>query len=161
MRLDNSDYFEYHDPSPDLRKAQKDHRQEALLKYRHFLSYDGLLMCLELNDLVDKQGKLRVEAHYTFLGKYLHPSKDSMRDLHERSNWHHGRPTIGMEYEYTQTARLLVSSYICYLLAGILDEFAGLFERAPQKYVAAANTQELRKNHSLCTGNHAIFLVYL
>jgi hypothetical protein len=145
MRLDSSDYFEYHEPSADLKKALKSYRLEAQLTYRHFLSYDGLLMCMELNDLVDKQSRLRVEAHYTFLGTFLHPSKDAMRDLHERSNWHHGRPTIGMEYQYTQTARLLASSYICYLLAGILDEFASLFEKAPKKYVENANTEELRE----------------
>ena len=113
MRLDNSDYFEFHDPSPDLRKAQKGFRLEALLKYRHFLSYDGMLMCLELNDLVDKQSKLRVEAHYTFLGKFLHPSKDAMRDLHERSNLHHGRPTIAWSMS---TRRLLGSSIILCML---------------------------------------------
>ena len=145
LRLDSSDYFEYHEQSADLKKALKSHRLEAQLKYRHFLSYDGLLMCMDLNDLVDKQGRLRVEAHYTFLGKFLHPSKDSMRDLHERSNWHSGRPTIGMEYPYTQAARLLASSYVCYLVAGILDEFASLFEKAPKKYVANANAEELRK----------------
>jgi hypothetical protein len=145
MRLDSSDYFEYHEPDADLKKVQKGHRLEAQLKYRHFLSYGGLLMCLELNNLVDKQSRLRVEAHYTFLGKFLHPSKDAMRDLHERSNWHHGRPTIGMEYDYTRTSKLLASSYVCYLLAGILDEFANLFEKAPKKYVASGNTEELRK----------------
>lgn len=144
MRLDESDYFEYYEPEDELKKALKGHRLEAQLKYRHFLSYDGLLMCLELNNLVNRRARLRVEAHYTFLGKFLHPWKNAFRDLHERSNWRGGRTAIGMEYPYTQTARLLASSYVCYLLAGMLDEFAGLFERAPKKYVANAHTESLR-----------------
>ncbi|WP_156893738.1 hypothetical protein [Actinokineospora enzanensis] len=144
MRLDEADYFEYYERPADLKKAMKGHRQEAHLKYRHFLGYDALVMCLELNGLIDEAVRHRLEAHYTFLGTFLHPTNNAVRDLHERSNWHSGTPMIGMEYDYTQTSRLLAYSYVCYLLAGILDELATLFESSPKKYIADPATAALR-----------------
>ena len=144
MRLDEDKYFDYYERPADLKKALKGHRQEAHLKYRHFLGYDALVMCLELNDLIDEASRRRLEAHYTFLGTFLHPTNDAMRNLHEHSNWHSGAPAIGMEYNYTQTARLLACSYVCYLAASILDELAALFESAPKKYVANPGTANLR-----------------
>lgn len=144
MRLNADDYFEYYERPADLRKALKGHRQEAQLAYQHFLSYDALVMCLELNDLLDEAGRRRLEAHYTFLGTFLHPTHDAMRNLHDRSNWHTHKTMVGMEYSYTQTARLLANTYVCHLVAGILDEFATFFEAASEEYVKDPSTADLR-----------------
>jgi hypothetical protein len=109
MRLDQSNYFEYYEPDAELKKALKGHRRDATFRYRNFLSYDGLLECLDLNDLINPEVLARLEAHYTFLGKFLHPTNDSMRDLYENSNVHLGKPWIGMNGIYSQTSRLLAS----------------------------------------------------
>ena len=51
---------------------------------------------------------------------------------------------VGMERPYTQVARLLANAYVCYLVAGYLDEFARLFETASAEYVRDPKTQHLR-----------------
>jgi hypothetical protein len=144
MRLKGEDYFEYYERDPETRKALKGHREDAALNYKFYLSYDGLLECLELNDIVDAAVISRIEAHYTFLGKFLHPTHNAARDLHDRNNWLSGSTRVGMDYPYSKVAVLLASLYVCYLVAGILDEAAGLIEAAPVKYIGRAGTEELR-----------------
>lgn len=144
MRLNDEDYFQYYDPGAAAKKARRTHQQETTFRYKHYLSYDALLQCLEINDLVTPAILARIEAHYTFLGKFLHPTHDAARDLHERSNVHDGTTAIGLGQRYTPAAKLLASLYVCYTVAGILSEIAGLFERAPGKYVKSAGTADLR-----------------
>jgi hypothetical protein len=55
MRLKDEDYFNYFLPDADLQKALKEHQEETSFKYKHYLSYDALLQCLELNDIADKE----------------------------------------------------------------------------------------------------------
>ncbi len=144
MRLRDEDYFVYHLPSSSVTKAQKKHRQDADFKYRHYLSYDALMQCLELNNIADKAAQTRIEAHYTFLGKYIHPTHDAARDLHQRNNWHRRQTILGFDQPYEKTAILLASLYVCFLLTGILEEIAGLLEKAPLRYISDAGTTELR-----------------
>lgn len=144
MRLKDEDYFVYRLPSSSVTEAQKRHRQETAFKYRHYLSYDALMQCLELNDIADKAVQTRIEAHYTFLGKYLHPTHDAARDLHQRNNVHRRQTILGFDQPYEKTAILLASLYVCSLLTGILEEIAGLLENAPPRYISDAGTTELR-----------------
>src|SRR6266568_1410593 len=144
MRLRDEDYFVYHLPSSSVTKAQKKHRQDADFKYRHYLSYDALMQCLELNNIADKAAQTRIEAHYTFLGKYIHPTHDAARDLHQRNNWHRRQTILGFDQPYEKTDNLLASLYVCFLLTGILEEIAGLLENAPLRYISDAGTTELR-----------------
>lgn len=65
MRLKDEDYSVYYEPPPELSKALKGQRSDAVHSYRHYLSYDALLQCLELNGLADKAVQARLEAHYT------------------------------------------------------------------------------------------------
>jgi hypothetical protein len=144
MRLDSADYFEYYERDPKLKKALKGHRAEARHRYQHYLSYDALLECLELNDIANSSVQTRIEAHYTFLGRYLHPTHDAARDLYERSNMHAGKPHIGMDGRYSSTARLLASAYVAHLISGILEEMCTLFEGAPARFVTSPATTDLR-----------------
>lgn len=144
MRLKDEDYFEYYELEPEAAKIMRGHQEEAVIRYRHYLSYDALLYCLELNDLTDASVTARIEAHYTFLGKFLHPTHQSARDLHDDSNIHSGGTAIGMGQRYAKLAVLLASLYVCYLVAGLMDEAAGLIENAPPNYVREAGTGELR-----------------
>jgi hypothetical protein len=145
LRLKDDDYFEYFELPADTKKAVRGHQDEAAIVYRHYLSYDGLLTCLELNDLVDRAAITRIEAHYTFLGQFLHPTNDAARRLHEDSNFHAGRPAIGMHSSYAKPACLLAALYVSYLVTGLLDEIARLHENAPTRYIADAGTGELRQ----------------
>ena len=145
MRLKDGDYFVYHQPGPELKKAAKGYRKEATRLYRHYLSYDGLIQCLELNDFFDDPAVARLEAHYTFLGQFLHPTHDAARILHERSNVHSGETSIGMRQEYSNAAVLLASLYVSYCIAGLLDEIANLVENGPPKYISDSATTSLRQ----------------
>lgn len=145
MRLDDSEYFEYYEPSPEMKRAQKEQRVNAIGLYRFYLSYDALLQCLELNDLVDTGAIARIEAHYTFLGKFLHPTHNAARLLHERSNVYDGGTAIGMDRAYAKNSVLLAALYVAYLLAGVLDEVAGFFDSAPKMYIEDAATSGLRR----------------
>ncbi len=141
MRLKDENYFQYFEPSPETKKADRGYRQEAASRYRHYLSYDALLQCLQINSMADLT---RIEAHYTFLGKFLHPTHNAARDLHEGHNVYSGTTAIGMDQEYSEVAVLLASLYACYIVAGLLDEVADLFERAPSRYMADPGTTGLR-----------------
>jgi hypothetical protein len=144
MRLKDEDYFVYCLPSASVIESHKKHRQETVFKYRHYLSYNALIQCLELNNIADKAAQTRIEAHYTFLGKYLHPTHDATRELHQRNNVHSLQTVLGFDQPYEKTAVLLASLYVCFLLAGMLEEIAGLLENAPPRYISEAGTTELR-----------------
>ncbi|WP_019970247.1 hypothetical protein [Mycobacterium sp. 141] len=144
LRLKDEEYFEYYPASGDERRMQKDRRREADNLYRFYLSYDALRVCLELNEILDDGGTALLEAHYTFLGKFLHPTHNAARELHANRNYLSGRAAIGMGKTYTKSATLLAALYVTYLLAGILDELVRFFEQAPKKYVDDAGTSELR-----------------
>lgn len=144
MRLKQGDYFEYIEYPSDTLEVLKGHQKDAVAVYRHYLSYDALLTCLELNGLVDHRAIARIEAHYTFLGQFLHPANNAARELHEHSNYYQGQPVIGMDTPYSPTARLLAALYVCYLVAGLLDEVAHLHENAPKAYIAEPGTDQLR-----------------
>jgi hypothetical protein len=144
MRLRAQDYFEYFEHEPETKKALKRHRSEARGNHRHYLAYSALLDCLELNGILDTGSEKRVEAHFTFLGQFVHPTHDAGRELHEGSNVHSGKPTIGMDGHYSSTATLLASVYCCYLVAGFLDELMGFFEKAPAMYMTDPATMDVR-----------------
>ena len=145
MRLKQGNYFEYFDYDPDAQKILKGHQQEAEATYKVYLPYDALLTCLEINDLVDAGAVARIEAHYTFLGQFLHPTHDAARELHDNSKYHEGKPAIGMNSPYKKSARLLAALYVCYLVAGVLEEIALAHENAPKKYIADPGTEDLRR----------------
>lgn len=145
MRLRDEDYFDYYEPPETVSEARSRFRREAAFSYRHYLSYDALLQCLLINDLVDDGAIKRIDAHYTFLGTFLHPTHDAARDLHERSNYHSGEPAIGKDSPYEESAALIASCYVAYLLAGFFDEISSLIEAAPPKYVKKAGTEDLRE----------------
>lgn len=144
MRLKDENYFQYYEPTPEMKRADRKHRLDQEARYRFYLSYDSLLQCLELNGLADDALQARIEAHYTFLGRFLHPTHNGARDLHKNSNVDDGQTRIGMGQVYAETAVLLACIYPCYILAATLEEVAGLFERAPAKYMADPGTAGLR-----------------
>jgi hypothetical protein len=57
----------------------------------------------------------------------------------------HGGTGLGLAQQYSKIAVLLAALYVCYLVAGLVDEAAGLLEGAPPRYVTRANTEELRR----------------
>ncbi len=144
LRLKVEKYFQYHELSPETKKADREYLRETESRYRHYLSYDALLQCLEINELADSAVLARIEAHYTFLGKFLHPTYNAARELHDRNNIYTGETAIGMRQPYSKIAVLLASLYACYLVAGLLDEAADLFERAPVKYMSEPGTSSMR-----------------
>lgn len=144
MRLTDEDYFEYHPSPASVAKAQKEHQQNLTFMYRHYLSYDALIQCLELNGIADKKAQAKIEAHYTFLGKYLHPTHDAARSLRQRNNWHSRQTILGFDHPYEKAAILLASLYVCFLITGILEEIAGVLENAPERYISDAGTTKLR-----------------
>ncbi len=144
MRLKDENYFQYYEPATEEKKVDRKHRLDQETRYRFYLSYDSLLQCLELNGLADDALQARIEAHYTFLGRFLHPTNDAARYLHESSNVHDGQTRLGLGQTYTETAVLLAYLYVSYTLAATLDEVAMLFEQAPAKYMVNPGTTDLR-----------------
>jgi hypothetical protein len=144
LRLRDEKYFEYYPAGQSEHRMRKDRRREADSLYHRYLSYDGLCACLELNEILDDAGAARLDAHYTFLGKFLHPTHDAARRLHVNNNYFNRETAIGISQEYAEEAVLLAALYVAYLLAGIFDEIAGMVESAPKKYIESAGTHELR-----------------
>lgn len=144
LRLRPQDYFEYFEHDPETKKAFKEHRRQTRGNHRHYLSYSALLDCLDLNGILDTDAEKRVEAHFTFLGEFVHPTHDAARELHDGSNVHSGKPDIGMGGQYSKSATLLASLYCCYLVAGFLDELMTFFEKAPALYMTDHSTADVR-----------------
>ncbi|MFG3059009.1 hypothetical protein ACGFYM_10480 [Streptomyces sp. NPDC048231] len=143
MRLKDENYFQYYKDEAEVKKVLRDNQDGEAWRYKHYLSYDALLQCLELNDLASPAAMHRIEAHYTFLGKFLHPTNGAVRDLHERSNYHSGNSGVGISQPYTPRAKLLAALYVCFSIAGLLEEVAGLVDRAPRKYYLDSGTTDL------------------
>jgi hypothetical protein len=144
MRLNRSHYFTYYPEDPETTAALNKHSKEARFRYRHFLSYEGLLQCLELNELIDAKARTHVDAHYTFLGQFLHPTHDAARRLRDQDNYHDGGTALGTRYPYTKVSTLLASLYIVYLMAGFIDEAASVIEGAPKRYVSDPGAAAVR-----------------
>ncbi|MDX3486617.1 DUF5677 domain-containing protein [Streptomyces sp. ID05-18] len=157
MRLKDENYFQYYQHDKETKKAIKGHVDAEAWRYKHYLSYDALLHSLEINGIIDTDANARIEAHYTFLGKFVHPAHDAARDLRDQSNWHGKRTSIGLEHPYSDTSALLASLYVSYLVAGLLDEAATLIENAPDKYISNAGTTNLRKAVSRVSRNFPYF----
>lgn len=145
MRLRHDHYFDSIPLDKQDKKLLIQHQEEAQYFYRNYLSYDALLLCLQLNGLIDTAVQRRIDAHYTFLGMYLHPTPRAARELREGANQYDGEPCIGMRAPYTKTAILLASLYVCNLIAALLDEITSLFEAAPTKYIKSAGTNSIRQ----------------
>lgn len=137
------DYLQYLPMGNELKESWKEHRSEASKTYRHYLSYAAMRECLVLNDLADRGMVKRLEAHYTFLGRFVHPTHASARELHRDPNAYADRTYPGMPSGYTPAARLLALLYANFLLAHLLEEFCLLLENSSPKYVGQAGTQEL------------------
>jgi hypothetical protein len=143
-RLKDENYFRYYEPTEAQVEADEKYREDQDAWYRFYLSYDALLYCLKINGLADDALQARIEAHYTFLGEFLHPTHESARKLHNNANTYDGKTRIGLDQQYTEAAVLLGYLYVCYLLAALLDEAASFFEHAPKKYVTEPGTAGLR-----------------
>lgn len=144
LRLKPEDYFEYYEHEDETKKAFREHRAQAAGNHRHYLSYSALLDCLELNGILDERSEKRVQAHFTLLGQFLHPTHNAVRELHERSNTYEGKPEIGMGGRYSKIAKLLASVYCCYLVSGMLEELMSFFENAPVQFMADPATGQVR-----------------
>ncbi|WP_454195790.1 hypothetical protein [Nocardia sp. Marseille-Q1738] len=145
MRLTGRAYFEYIEHSSRFTESEREYQEELTLLYREFLSYDGLLRCLDINGLADSDDIDRIEVHYVFTGQFLHPTHGVSRNLHERSNHFDGNPAIGLRHAHLPHARLLAALYVCYLTAGILDEIVRVHENAPAKYIKDAGVSKIRE----------------
>lgn len=147
MRLDEEDYASYI-PSEfafddQVRDSRRMHRREAKNTYQLYLSYGALLTCLGINDLVDAGAVSRIDAHYTFLGQFLHPTHDAARSLHVNSNHHMGGTQSGLRQQYDPASVLLSAMYVIWLLRTLLEEICFVIDRAPSEYFAEAGTSEL------------------
>lgn len=144
-RLRSDSYFEYYKPPQKHLKKLAENRKNATGLYAAFLSYTALLDSLVLNDLLSDQERARVEAHYTFLGKFAHLTHDAERELSEASNVHYGGTGIGLRQPFSRAARLLAYAYLTLLTAGLIDEVLSILEAAPEKYVTRPATEDLRR----------------
>jgi hypothetical protein len=142
--LKRANYFSYYPEDPTTASALNRHVKEAKFRYKHYLSYGGLQQCLEINGLADEATRARIDAHYTFLGQFLHPTYTAARRLHERDNVWDGGTSVGMRRPYTKQATLMAQLYVVHLMAGYIDEAAMLLESAPDRYVVDPGTGSVR-----------------
>ncbi|ROO61533.1 hypothetical protein EDC02_3472 [Micromonospora sp. Llam0] len=143
MRLKIDNYFSHLHPSLNEPSADKEGRKEASDLYRYFLSYSALIDCLTLNGILDKESEARLEAHYTFLGKYLHPTHGAARQLHEQNNQYFFHTGVGLSQSYSELATLLAATYVAYCLTGVIEEAVKLLDNAPKRYIANPGTSTL------------------
>jgi hypothetical protein len=126
-----------------LKEASQKHKREAKFRYDYYLSWGAILTFLQLNELATPVEVERIESHYTFLGQFLHPTHEAARDLHEMSNHHLGGTAIGLQQRYDRHAVLLAALYAVWLMRGILEEVADMFDAAPPEYISDPGTGDL------------------
>jgi hypothetical protein len=119
----------------DLREALESHHTEAKYKYVTYLSFSSLKDCLKLNNLANARTLPMIDAHYSFLGQFIHPTNRVTRNLHVRSNVYHGSTGIGLPNEYTRESVLFGYIYLINLACGYLDEVLHVLTSAPHKYI--------------------------
>jgi len=147
MRLDEKGYFTYFEPEDD-----EDEQGDKLKKgqeqlHRQYLSYDALLQNLLLNEIVDDEAVRRIEAHYTFLSTYVHPTNDAFRDLHKNSNEHSFKTMVGFDKPYKESTKLLASIYNAKIAVSIIKELIEALKGGPSDFLQNINSQEIE---SLC-----------
>ena len=145
MRLKDEDYFTYYESAPHVKKARAKYQLESIFRHRHYLSYNALVQCLDINDLFSSDEMKRLDAHYTFLGTFLHPTFESARQLYDRGNWHDFAMKSGLGQRYSKTAELITTLYVAYLVSSIIDELANLLENAPSEYFVNPGTTLVRE----------------
>ena len=142
-RLNFGKYFNPIKVDAELRKAFKSHKESAKYMNEYFLSFSSILDGLNVNNLVNPRQEDRIQAHYTFLGSFVHPTNRVARDLHERSNVHSGKTGVGLEQPYSDVSILLGYLYLLHLVSSIVKELVLLYKNAPAKYVAGFDSSQL------------------
>ena len=142
-RLKPDEYFKYYELDQTHKQIRAVHKKNAGRLYDDFLSYAALLDSLELNELMDVKERARVEAHYTFLGKFVHLTNGAERNLCDESNVHYGGTGIGLKQPYSRVAVLLAHAYLVFLVAGFLEEIISLIDRAPSEHIQQPQTERL------------------
>jgi hypothetical protein len=130
--------WEYYSGFPieeDFRDVLQKHHLESKFTYNNYLSYQSLKECLAINGLMDESMSRRVEAHYTFLGNFVHPTNHAARDLHERSNHHLGGTSLGLSNGYTDESVLLGYLYLLNFAQSLLEELVALLKSAPKRNI--------------------------
>lgn len=145
MRLDDDNYFTYYDAGDTVRARDLQHKKEQNFMYRHYMSYDGLLNCLRINEITDEAAIHRIQAHYTYLGRFLHPTHEAFRSLRERSNYHSERTIVGTEYPYERSAVLMAYAYTIHNAIGYLDELANVLDNAPAENFKSSGSEDVHK----------------
>lgn len=149
LRLGADEYDRYlpkgYAEAGGLKAARRQAGERAKFIYDFYLSWSALLVSLRENDLASNPEIRRIEAHYTFLGQFLHPTPDAARRLHDPPNLSDGRPRTGLTQPYHRLAVLLAGLYSLWLLRAVVREIADMLESAPARYIADPGTQELRR----------------
>lgn len=144
--LDDGQYFTYLDRGDEGKQRVEQYRQEQDFIHRHYLSYQALLDCLCINDIADEAILPRIKAHYTYLGRFLHPTHEAFRTLRTKNNWHSGmRTMIGTEYPYEQSATLLAYCYTIHNAIGFLEELAEVLDNAPAENFKDSGSEDIHK----------------
>ncbi len=142
-RLDEAAYFRYYEPTEEVDDSDKRHRTAQRDLYNLYLSYDAVRDSLKINEITDRAALLRIDAHYTFLGTFVHPTSDAFRDLRKDNNQHSFSTMIGFDKPYTQAATILGYLYTLYNASGIIGEMINVIKSADSEYIVDPRTNEL------------------
>lgn len=129
------DYYSAIPIDEDFQKALEDNHKNAKFVYKSYLSYSSIKDCLLMNNLSSKRTEQMIDAHYTFLGHFIHPSNRVSRSLHLRSNVHEGNTGIGLSNSYSRESILLAYLYLLNLAQGLIEECVYVLDAAPKKNI--------------------------
>jgi hypothetical protein len=142
-RLKTWDYYSAIPIEGEFLRALNEQHENSKSTYNNYLSYQSLKESLELNHLIDSDMSKRLEAHYTFLGNFVHPTNNAARNLHERNNNHNGGTSIGLPNGYASEAILLGYLYVLNLAHSYIEMLVSLIKTAPGRYIAEFSSIEL------------------
>lgn len=143
--LDEKDYFNYRSAkySRQFNARSRQNQIEQKWLKQHYMSFEAILYNLQLNRLLTKQSKLRVEAHYLFLGKFIHPNNGMIGMLKtDNSDYTHKPLSDFLEPNFNLS--LLGMLYSGYILSNLIDTILYVLTNAPKLYIKKVNDEQIR-----------------
>lgn len=142
-RLKTWDYYSAIPIEGEFLRTLNEQHESSKNTYNTYLSYKSLKESLELNNLIDPDMSKRLEAHYTFLGNFVHPTNNAARNLHEKSNNRNGGTSIGLPNGYSSEAILLGYLYVLNLAHSHIETLVRVIKTAPARYITEFSSTEI------------------
>lgn len=152
--------FNYLDMSPLYEKRTelfKKRKTENKYLYRHYLSYGAILYSLRINNFSSLSIQPRIEAHYNFLSKFVHPNNAAKMHLRATNRVISRPEDLELLSQENKTLQLLINLYAVSIAIGYLRTLIRVIEEAPKLHFKQADFTALKARLDELEGKYDFF----